>query len=31
MNAQVILNQLREYKNQIFDKSLTDKTKELFK
>ncbi len=26
-----ILNQLREYKNQIFDKSLTDKTKELFK
>lgn len=27
----VILNQLREYKNQIFDKSLTEKTKELFK
>ncbi|KJJ83529.1 hypothetical protein OMAG_002616 [Candidatus Omnitrophus magneticus] len=26
-----ILNQLREYKNQIFDKSLTEKTKELFK
>jgi uncharacterized protein (TIGR04255 family) len=27
----VTLNQLREYKNQIFEKSLTDKTKELFK
>lgn len=26
-----MLNQLREYKNLIFDKSLTDKTKELFK
>lgn len=25
-----ILNQLREYKNQIFDKSLTDKTRGLF-
>ena len=27
----VTLNQLREYKNQIFERSLTDKTKELFK
>lgn len=27
----VILNQLREYKNQVFDKSITDKTKGLFK
>ncbi len=26
-----ILNQLRGYKNQIFDKSLTEKTKEFFK